>query len=115
MTGFAEGDEVIGWCWTRASHADFVAVPAAQLVFKPGGVAWEVAGSLSVAATTAWAAVDAVGPRDGETVVVSAAAGGVGSVVTQLARLRGASVIGIASASNHEWLRSHDVSPGGLR
>jgi NADPH:quinone reductase len=111
VTGFAVGDEVIGWCWTRASHADFVAVPVGQLVPKPGGVAWEIAGSLSVAATTAWAAVDAVGPADGDTVVVSAAAGGVGSVATQLARLRGADVIGIASTSNHEWLRSRGVVP----
>ena len=50
-------------------------------------------------------------PQQGETVGVSAAAGGVGSIAVQLLRLRGADVLGIASKSNHEWLRAHDVSP----
>jgi NADPH:quinone reductase-like Zn-dependent oxidoreductase len=111
VSEFAPGDEVIGWSWSRSSHADYVAVPASQLVSKPSALSWEVAGSLAVAATTAWAAVEAVAPRSGETVVVSAAAGGVGGVAAQLARLRGASVVGIASASNHDWLRSHGITP----
>ena len=71
-----------------------------QLVPKPDGLSWEVAGSLNVAGATAWAAVADVDPQPGETVVVSAAAGGVGSIAVQLLRIRGASVIGIASA-NH--------------
>jgi NADPH:quinone reductase len=111
VTDLAVGDEVIGWCWTRASHAELVIVPAEQLLPKPAGLSWEVAGSLSVAATTAWAAVEAVEPKSGDTVVVSAAAGGVGGVAAQLAHLRGASVIGIASASNHEWLSARGISP----
>jgi NADPH:quinone reductase-like Zn-dependent oxidoreductase len=108
---FAIGDEVIGWSWSRSSHADYVAVPASQLVPKPSGLSWEVAGSLSVAATTAWAAVEAVAAKPGETVVVSAAAGGVGSVAVQLLRRNGVNVVGIASESNHEWLRAHGVIP----
>ncbi|MDW6064256.1 zinc-binding dehydrogenase [Streptomyces sp. FXJ1.4098] len=60
---------------------------------------------------TAWAAVNAVGVRAGETVVVSAAAGGVGSIAAQLARLRGATVIGTASPHNDDFLRSLGVVP----
>ncbi len=59
----------------------------------------------------AYASVQAVAPQAGETVVVSAAAGGVGSVAVQLARRTGATVIGLASERNHEWLRQHDIVP----
>ncbi|MFI6036062.1 zinc-binding dehydrogenase [Streptomyces sp. NPDC051315] len=59
---------------------------------------------------TAWAAVDAVRPAPGETVVVSAAAGGVGSLAAQLARLRGATVIGTAGPHNADFLRSLGVT-----
>jgi len=107
VTDFALGDEVIGWCWTRASQADYVRVPASQLVPKPVALSWEAAGSLAVAGSTAWAAVAAVKPAPGETVAVSAAAGGVGSIVVQLLRLRGTKVVGIASPANHEWLTAH--------
>ena len=109
VSEFAPGDEVLGWSWRRSSHADYVTVPASQLVSKPEGLSWEVAGSLNVAGATAWAAVEAVEPQSGETVGVSAAAGGVGSIAVQLLRLRGARVIGIASATNHAWLLAHDV------
>ena len=102
---------MLGWSWRRSSQADYVTVPVSQLVTKPAGLSWEVAGSLNVAGATAWAAVDAVKPQPGETVCVSAAAGGVGSIAVQLLRLRGASVIGIASAANHDWLLAHDVIP----
>ncbi len=111
VTEFAAGDEVLGWSWRRSSHAEYVTVPVTQLVAKPAGLGWEIAGSLNVAGATAWAAVEAVKPQQGEIVGVSAAAGGVGSIAVQLLRLRGADVLGIASKSNHEWLRAHDVSP----
>jgi NADPH2:quinone reductase len=111
VTGFAPGDEVLGWSWARSSQAEYVTVPVTQLVPKPVGLSWEVAGSLNVAGATAWAAVAAVDPQDGETVVVSAAAGGVGSIAVQLVRMREAIVIGIASADNHAWLLAHDVIP----
>jgi NADPH:quinone reductase len=70
-----------------------------------------VAGSLYVVGVTAYAAAEAVKAGPGDTVVVSAAAGGVGSVTVQLLRSRGADVIGIASAVNHDWLRSVGVTP----
>ena len=111
VTGFSPGDEVLGWSWQRSSHAEYVSVPAAQLVPKPAGVSWEAAGSLAVAGATAWAAVAAVYQRPGDVVGVSAAAGGVGSIAVQLLRNRGAVVVGIASEANHDWLQDHDVIP----
>lgn len=108
---FSAGDEVLGWTDERASHAELVAVPADQLIAKPPSVPWEVAGSLCVAGVSAYASVRAVSPQAGETVAVSAAAGGVGSIAAQLARLTGARVIGLAGEHNHEWLRGHDIVP----
>jgi NADPH:quinone reductase-like Zn-dependent oxidoreductase len=105
----AVGDEVIGWTDRRASHAELVVVAAEHLVPKPAGVSWEAAGALFVAGTTAFAAVRAVGVSVDDTVVVSGAAGGVGSLVVQLACNAGALVIGLASEANHEWLRSLGV------
>jgi NADPH:quinone reductase-like Zn-dependent oxidoreductase len=109
---FAVGDEVLGWTDERASQAEYVVTPADQLVPKPAGVSWEAAGSLFVAGATAYAAVRAVGVSDGDTVVVSGAAGGVGTLAVQLAANAGASkVIGLASESHHQWLRDHGVIP----
>ena len=109
--GFSRGDEVIGFTNRRASQAELVLVEASDLTRKPEKVSWEVAGGLFVAGTTAWGAVHAVQPKEGETVVISGAAGGVGSIAVQLAHRTGATVIGLASESNHEWLRSHGVIP----
>jgi NADPH:quinone reductase-like Zn-dependent oxidoreductase len=111
VTEFAAGDEVLGWSWERSSHAEYVKVPVGQLIRKPAGVSWPVAGAMSVITVTAYAAVRAVSAGAGDTVVVSAAAGGVGTVVVQLLQVRGASVIGIASAANHAWLSAHGVTP----
>lgn len=111
VTAFSEGDEVLGWTEERSSHAELVAVPADQLAAKPAAVPWEAAGSLFVVGMAAYACVLAVAPRSGETIVVSAAAGGVGSMAVQLARRSGASVIGLASERNHDWLRAHDIVP----
>ncbi|HEX4432864.1 MAG TPA: NADP-dependent oxidoreductase [Frankiaceae bacterium] len=111
VTAFAAGDEVLGWSETRSSHSEYTAIPAGQLIPKPAELSWESAGSLYVVGCTAFAAVRAISPKQGETVAVSAAAGGVGSVVVQLLRTKGAKVVGIASADNHEWLSAHGVVP----
>jgi NADPH:quinone reductase-like Zn-dependent oxidoreductase len=103
------GDEVIGWVDTRASHAELVVVPAEHLVRRDPDVPWEAGGALFVAGTTAHAAVRAVGAGPGDTVVVAGAAGGVGSLAVQLARRAEATVIGLASESNHAWLADHGV------
>jgi len=111
VTGFAVGDEVLGFSWTRSSHATHASVPVTQIIPKPSELGWEVAGSLYVAGCTAYAAVRAVDPQRGETVAVSAAAGGVGTIVVQMLRARGVFVIGIASSANAAWLTSHGVTP----
>jgi NADPH:quinone reductase-like Zn-dependent oxidoreductase len=109
VTGFAVGDEVLGFTHKRASQAEFVVAEATDLVRKPGNVSWEQAGSLFVAGTTAYAAVRAVSLSAGDTVVVSGAAGGVGSLVVQLAVNAGAKVIGLAGEANQAWLAEHGV------
>ncbi|MCV7350019.1 NADP-dependent oxidoreductase [Mycobacterium parmense] len=111
VTEFSVGDEVLGFSLRRSSHATHVAVPVGQLIRKPPQLSWEAAGSLYVAGVTAYAAVRAVDPQPGETVAVSAAAGGVGSLVVQLLVLRKAVVLGIAGQDNADWLRDHGVIP----
>jgi NADPH:quinone reductase-like Zn-dependent oxidoreductase len=111
VTRFAPGDEVLGFVDTRSSQAEFVVAEAGNLVPRPPSVPWDVAGSLFVVGTTAYAAVRAVGAGPGDTVVVSAAAGGVGTVTVQLAVAAGATVIGLASADHHDWLAAHGVIP----
>ena len=111
VSSFKPGEEVFGFTNERASQAEYVAVPAEQLTAKPAGVAWDVAGSLFVAGSTAYAAVRAVGVAAGETVAVAGAAGGVGAIAVQLAKRAGAKVLGIASAANDAWLTDHGVIP----
>ena len=110
-TGVSVGDEVIGFTDNRASQAEYVVVEERNLTAKPAGLPWVVAGSLFVAGATAYAAVRAVALTDGDTVAVSGAAGGVGSLAVQLARRAGATVIGIAGTANHDWLAGHGVIP----
>ena len=111
VTGVAVGDEVIGFTHDRASQAQLVTIDADHLTTRPPGVPWEVAGALFVAGSTAYAAVHAVAPGREDTVVVSGAAGGVGTIAVQLARLAGATVLGLASPPHHGWLRDHGVVP----
>lgn len=111
VRGFAVGDEVLGFTHDRASHAEYVVADDVRLTPRPTGLPWDVAGSLYVAGTTAYAAVFTVDPGPADTVVVSGAAGGVGSLAVQLACRRGATVIGLASAPNHAWLSGHGVIP----
>jgi NADPH2:quinone reductase len=110
---FSPGDEVIGWSDWRSSQADYVTVPTDHLIMKPAAVDWDQAGGLFVAGVTAFAAVRAVDLHSGDTVAVSAAAGGVGSIAIQLAALAGAHVLGIAGDSRAPWLRSLGVEPVG--
>jgi len=111
VTTFRRGDEVVGYTHDRASHAEFVVVDADHLTARPANVPWEQAGGLFVAGTTAYSCVRAVSLRAGDTVVVSGAAGGVGSIVVQLAKREGAKVIGLAGEANHPWLSAHGAIP----
>jgi NADPH:quinone reductase-like Zn-dependent oxidoreductase len=109
------GDEVFGTVPDGAFQTHLV---AAEEVFarKPAELAWAVAGGLALVGQTAWDALasqplDAGNGRGGDTILVSAAAGGVGGVLSQLAVLRGIRVIGSASPGNHAWLRSRGIEP----
>jgi NADPH:quinone reductase-like Zn-dependent oxidoreductase len=108
---FSPGDEVFGFTDRRASHAEYVIAEPQNLARKPANVSWEVAGSLAVAGSTAYAAVRAVSLKPGDSVAVSGAAGGVGSITVQLAKRAAAEVIGIASPANHDWLVAHGIKP----
>jgi len=107
----AAGDKVIGWVDTRSSQAEYVVADEQNLAPKPSGLPWEVAGAIPVVGFTAWAMVRAVDLKPGDTVVVVGAAGGVGSLAVQLAKRKGATVIGLAGPSNHDWLTRHGVIP----
>jgi NADPH:quinone reductase-like Zn-dependent oxidoreductase len=111
VTAVAAGDEVIGWVDTRSSHAEYVVVEAEHLTPRPASLPWEIAGALPVVGFTAWATVRAVALKPGDTLVVSGAAGGVGSLAVQLARREEATVVGLAGPANHAWLTKHGVIP----
>ena len=111
VDGFTVGDEVLGYTYDRSSQAELVVTETDKLTRRPPGVPWDAAGSIFVAGTAAYASVRAVSPGKGDTVVVSGAAGGVGSIAVQLARNTGATVVGLAGEANHRWLVDHDVIP----
>lgn len=110
VTSFSKGSEVIGHT-SMGSHSTFIVVPARNLVAKPASVSWEVAGSLFLAGLAAEDAVQAVGVGQGDVVVISAAAGGVGSIEAHLAMARGATVIGTCGERNFDYLRQIGVKP----
>lgn len=111
VTSVRVGDEVIGFSDCRNGQAEFATVHESRLIGKPDGLDWHTAGALYVAGTTAQACVDAVAPRDGETVVVAGAAGGVGVLATQLAIREGARVIATARECHHDYLRGLGAVP----
>lgn len=107
----AIGEAVIGLSDLRNAQAEFAALPWERVVQKPDALGWDVAATLYVAGTTALAMLEAVPVTASDTVVVSAAAGGVGVFLTQLAVGTGARVIAVAGERNHGWLRDHGAEP----
>ena len=110
VTTFRPGVEVVGHTRTGA-HGSHIVVPAAQLVLKPRNLEWEVAGGLFLAGATALDTLDDLRIDGSDTVVISAAAGGVGSIQAQLAKHRGARVIGTCGARNFDYLRQLGITP----
>lgn len=110
VTQWAVGDEVIGWA-PMASHAEFVTADVDAIVDKPRRLGWRQAGSLGASGQTALTVLRELRVRAGETLLVHAAAGGAGSMAVQLARQRGARVIGTASTANHDHLRRLGAEP----
>ncbi|MGW1105471.1 NADP-dependent oxidoreductase [Streptomyces sp. NPDC002540] len=113
---FAVGDEVIGYVredfLCRGTFAEYVAAPVRTLARKPLSLSFEEAAGLPLVGLTAYQVLHrTLRIRDGETVLVHAAAGGVGSLAVQLARHAGARVIGTASEPNHEHVRALGGEP----
>lgn len=110
VTEWAVGDEVLGRS-TSPAYAEHALAAVGDLVRKPKSMTWAVAGSLAGAGGTAYAVLQRLGVKPGETLLIHAAAGGVGTFAVQLANARGVHVIGTASESNHEYLRSLGATP----
>lgn len=110
VDGWSVGDEVLGFTLLGA-YAEYVVVGADQIVAKPTAMSWDVAGGFTAGAQTAEIAWEEVRPVEGETVLVHGAAGNVGGFAVQLARLRGARVIGTARPENHDYLRMLGAEP----
>jgi NADPH:quinone reductase-like Zn-dependent oxidoreductase len=109
VTRFSRGDEVFAMLHLRrgGAYAEYAIVKDAEAAGKPARASHAEAASLPLVALTAWQALfDTADLQAGETVLIHAGAGGVGSIAVQLAKWRGATVIATASEGNHEFLRS---------
>jgi NADPH:quinone reductase-like Zn-dependent oxidoreductase len=110
VTLFKAGDAVFGmprFPHPAGAYAEYVAAPARHFAPRPRSLGHIQAGALPLASLTAWQAlVDTANVQPGERVLIHAAAGGVGHLAVQIAKARGAHVIGTASAAKHELLRS---------
>ncbi|MEV6176683.1 NADP-dependent oxidoreductase [Streptomyces sp. NPDC052016] len=116
VTEFSVGDEVIGYVredfLSRGTLAEYVAAPVRTLARKPRNLTWEEAAGLPLVGLTAYQVlIKALQVKRGETVLIHAAAGGVGSIAVQIARHLGARVIGTASEANHDFVRSLGGEP----
>ncbi|MGW5742724.1 NADP-dependent oxidoreductase [Amycolatopsis sp. NPDC003861] len=104
------GTEVLGFTAVQAA-AEYVVVPATDVTPKPPEMPWEVAGGFTAGAQTASIALETLDLREGETLLIHGAAGSVGTVAVQLAKLRGARVVGTASEANQDYLRELGATP----
>ncbi|MEU7827452.1 MULTISPECIES: NADP-dependent oxidoreductase [unclassified Nonomuraea] len=110
VTDFAVGDELLGPV-TLAAFAEHAVADTEQLVRRPEWLPWEEAGALSASGQTAHTALRELGVGAGDTVLIHAAAGGVGHLAAQIAIAWGARVIGTAGAGNHDFLRTLGAEP----
>ena len=108
VTDVKVGDEVYGSVPVirGGANAEYVIAQSGEYALKPASLDFAQAASLGVAALTAWQAFDTAGVRAGQKVLIHAAAGGVGSMAVQLAKARGAYVIGTASARNAAFVKN---------
>jgi NADPH:quinone reductase-like Zn-dependent oxidoreductase len=106
VTNFQEEQMVYGRS-SKGSYAEYATAPASALATKPQSLSFDEAAAVPVGATTAWQALfDNGGLQAGQRVLILGAAGGVGLFAVQFARWKGAHVIGTASTSNVEFVRS---------
>jgi NADPH:quinone reductase-like Zn-dependent oxidoreductase len=113
VTRFAVGDEVFGMPWfprEAGAYADYLTAPSRQLARKPARLSHTEAAGLPLAGLIAWQSlVDTARIQAGQRVLIHAAAGGVGHLAVQIAKARGAYVIGTARAEKHDFLRELGV------
>ncbi|MER6174227.1 NADP-dependent oxidoreductase [Streptosporangium sp. NPDC001681] len=110
VEGVSAGAEVLGFTLLNA-YAEYVVVPAGNITPKPVNMSWAVAGGFTAGTQTAHMALRQLGVGEGDTLLVHAAAGAVGTAAVQLGRLWGATVIGTARAENHDYLRELGAIP----
>ncbi|MFC9554182.1 NADP-dependent oxidoreductase [Rhodococcus sp. NPDC056960] len=110
MGPLSVGDEVIAYPLSEA-YADRLVVSGDSVVPKPASLPWNEAAGLLAVGATAVDTLDTGNVGSGDLLLVHAAAGGVGSMVVQLARMRGATVIGTARPENHDYVRSLGATP----
>jgi NADPH:quinone reductase-like Zn-dependent oxidoreductase len=112
---FQVGDEVYGYVRKDTvqggTFAELVAAPVRTLAHKPASLSFEEAAAVPLAGLTAYEAIQRAGVAEGQTVLVHAAAGGVGAFAVQIAKALGARVVGTASEANHEFLRALGAEP----
>jgi NADPH:quinone reductase-like Zn-dependent oxidoreductase len=103
----APGDEVYGYLGTHSGgYAEYAAAPASEFVRKPKQVDFDTAASVPVGALTAWQGIFDLGKlASGQRILITGASGAVGSMAVQLAKVKGAHVIGLASGKNEEFVR----------
>src|SRR5688572_26825849 len=107
VTGWKVGEPVLGFARQSGSYAEYAVIPVGSLARKPKALTFEEAAGVPIAAETAYRALHEAGKiQKGQTVLIHGAAGGVGSAAVQIAKSAGARVIGTASASNHDFLKS---------
>ena len=109
VAGVSEGNEVFGFAAGGGGAAQLALL--SDFAPIPPSLDFAGAAALPVAVETATRTLDLLGVGPGSTVVINGAAGGVGSAAVQIARDRGARVIGTASESNHAYLRSLGAEP----
>jgi NADPH:quinone reductase-like Zn-dependent oxidoreductase len=104
---FVAGDEVYGYLGTyTGGYAEYVAAPANEFVRKPKDIDFDTAASVPVAALTAWQGIFDNGElAKGQRILITGASGAVGSMAVQLAKNKGAYVIGTGSGRNEEFVR----------
>ena len=104
---FAAGDEVYGYLSAHSGgYAEYVAAPASEFVRKPKQIDFDTGASVPVAALTAWQGIFDHGKlAGGQRILITGASGAVGSMAAQLAKNKGAHVIGIGSGRNEEFVR----------
>lgn len=108
---FRVGEPVFGSVADESgSYAEFALADTSMIIEKPAGVDYVQAAAVPIPALTAWQALfDTAKLREGQKVLIHAAAGGVGSFAVQFAKWKGAHVIGTASGSNAELVRNLGV------